>query len=62
MIIVLATVDMVKMCGANPVILETLPDNNYIVDAKSLRNTLQAHPMTKAMILCNPSNPTGTIR
>ena len=52
--------DMVKMCGARPVAMETSADNNYIVDSMTLRDTLNKHPKTKAIILCNPSNPTGT--
>ena len=50
---------MVKMCGAKPVVLETVADNDYIVDAQSLRDVLEAYPRSKAIILCNPSNPTG---
>ena len=50
---------MVKMCGAQPVVVNTLAADNYIMYGKSLRNVLQQHPKTKAIILCNPSNPTG---
>ena len=52
---------MVKMCGARPVAMETSADNNYIVDSTTLRETLKSHPKTKAIILCNPSNPTGIL-
>lgn len=54
--------DMVKMCpGASPLIVETRPEDNYVLTAETLRNTLSKHPKISCMILCNPSNPTGSV-
>jgi len=53
--------DMVKMCSAEPVIVRTLAENQYQLTASQLETTLQAHPDISAIILCNPSNPTGCI-
>ena len=50
--------DMVKMCGARPVIVDSTAANGYIMTASSLRATLEAHPKATCMIFCNPSNPT----
>jgi aspartate/methionine/tyrosine aminotransferase len=53
--------DMVKLCGAIPLPLQTLPSQNYIIDPKILRSILEANPKTSCIILCNPSNPTGSV-
>ena len=53
--------DMVKMCGARPVIVDSTAANGYIMTASSLRATLEAHPKATCMIFCNPSNPTGAV-
>jgi len=53
--------DMVKMCNARPVDVVTSPQNGYALTGDSLRKTLEKHPQTSALILCNPSNPTGCV-
>lgn len=53
--------DMVKMCGANPVTVNTTPEDGYSLRPEALRETLSAHPKVSCMILCNPSNPTGCV-
>jgi bifunctional aspartate aminotransferase and glutamate/aspartate-prephenate aminotransferase len=53
--------EMVKLVGAEPIVVETTADNGYLVTADTLQNTLTAHPEIKLMILCNPSNPTGGV-
>lgn len=53
--------DMVKMCQANPVIVPTLAQDNYIISPETLLDSLKKHPKVKAIILCNPSNPTGGV-
>eukprot|EP00607_Mallomonas_marina_P009867 CAMPEP_0182419076 /NCGR_PEP_ID=MMETSP1167-20130531/3471_1 /TAXON_ID=2988 /ORGANISM="Mallomonas Sp, Strain CCMP3275" /LENGTH=397 /DNA_ID=CAMNT_0024593683 /DNA_START=297 /DNA_END=1490 /DNA_ORIENTATION=+ len=53
--------DMVKMCYAEPVILPTSADKGYNIQAETLREMLEKHPKVSAIILCNPSNPTGGV-
>ena len=53
--------DMVRICGASPVILKATADNNYWPTPDELRAKLLNHPKTSAIILCNPSNPTGCV-
>jgi aspartate/methionine/tyrosine aminotransferase len=52
-------IDMIKICQAEPVIFETFEQDSFAINAKSLRKTLEQNPEIKAMIICNPSNPTG---
>lgn len=49
---------MVKVAGATPVTVRTSFENNYRMTADQLENTIT--DKTKALILCTPSNPTGT--
>jgi aspartate/methionine/tyrosine aminotransferase len=53
--------DMVKMCQANPVIVSTTAVENYVLTAKSLQSALESNPKISCLILCNPSNPTGSL-
>ncbi|KAF0695178.1 Aste57867_13985 [Aphanomyces stellatus] len=53
--------DMAKLAGAVPVILPTRLDNSYLVEPAALRAALTAHPTTRVLILCNPSNPAGVL-
>ena len=53
--------DMIKICGGNPVVLQTAADNNYWPTPVELRTKLLKHPKTSTIILCNPSNPTGCV-
>jgi aspartate/glutamate/aspartate-prephenate aminotransferase len=52
---------MIKMCGAKPVLLETKAEENYLLNPEELEKCLQSHPKAKAIILCDPSNPTGSV-
>jgi aspartate aminotransferase len=49
---------MVKVAGATPVTVRTSFENNYRITAKQLESAITEK--TKALILCTPSNPTGT--
>ena len=51
--------DMVMMAGGTPVIVPTSPDDDFTVRAEAVR----AHvtPRTRAIVLNNPSNPTGAV-
>ena len=53
--------DMVKMCSATPVILATYAEDDYLINPSELRRCLESHSQVKALILCNPSNPTGGV-
>ena len=42
-------------------ILETIAADGYVIRPEALMGCLQKHPKVKAIILCNPSNPTGCV-
>lgn len=50
---------MVKLAQGNPVFIDTNESNGFKITADQLRNHISSR--TKLMILCNPSNPTGTV-
>ncbi|MDR2496059.1 MAG: pyridoxal phosphate-dependent aminotransferase [Tannerellaceae bacterium] len=52
-------VEMVKMTGGSGVIVSTSIDNHYKMTALQLSKAIT--PRTKALILCSPSNPTGSV-
>mmetsp|Transcript_3781 Transcript_3781/g.11596 ORF Transcript_3781/g.11596 Transcript_3781/m.11596 type:complete len:482 (-) Transcript_3781:111-1556(-) len=49
--------EIVKLSGATAVVAETRLEDGYKLTAASLRKALTAR--TKALVLCNPCNPTG---
>ena len=49
--------EMVRLAGGKPVIVPTLEENGFRLTPEQLKNAISAN--TRAMILCNPSNPTG---
>jgi aspartate aminotransferase len=51
--------DMVMMAGGTPVILPTSPDDDFTVRPDALRARIT--PRTRAIVLNNPSNPTGAV-
>ena len=50
---------MVKLAGGNPVIVEAGFDQNFKMTPQQLENAIT--PKTKMIILCSPSNPTGSV-
>lgn len=50
---------MVELVGAKPVFIETDIEKNFSIDVNRLEEKIT--PKTKVLILCNPSNPSGTI-
>ncbi|TKD06240.1 pyridoxal phosphate-dependent aminotransferase [Polyangium fumosum] len=50
--------EQVRIVGATPVIVETREDQGFRMDAASLERAITER--TKAIILCTPSNPTGS--
>lgn len=51
----------VSLAGGNPVILLGEREAQYRITPAQLERTLDAHPNAKALILTNPSNPTGIL-
>ena len=51
--------DMVMLAGGKPVILETRAEDNFAVTAAQVRAACT--PRTRAIVLNNPSNPTGAV-
>ena len=51
--------DMVMLAGGKPVILPTRPQDNFAVTADQVRAAVT--PRTRAIVLNNPSNPTGGV-
>lgn len=50
--------EMVKMADGTPVTIRTSFDNNYRMTPQQLEDAITEQ--TKAVLLCSPSNPTGT--
>jgi aspartate aminotransferase len=50
--------EMVKFAGATPVTVRTAFENDYKMTPAQLEAAIT--PMTKVLILCSPSNPTGS--
>jgi aspartate aminotransferase len=51
--------ELVKLTGAKPVILETQESNDFKLTPAQL--TAAITPRTKLLLLCSPSNPTGSV-
>lgn len=50
--------EQVKLCGATPVFVETTEADGFKMTPQAFEEALT--PRTKAVILCTPSNPTGS--
>lgn len=50
--------DMVGIANGTSIIIDTKEENGFKVTPEELENAIT--PRTKALILCNPSNPTGS--
>ncbi len=55
----LSYAEMVKIAGGTPVVIDTKPENSFIVTKEELEAAYT--PKTKALIFNSPSNPTGMI-
>lgn len=51
--------EMIRMADAEPVLVETSFESNFILDAAAFEKAIT--PKTKALVLNSPSNPTGTV-
>lgn len=50
---------MVKLAGGNPVFINAGFDQNFKITAQQLEDAIT--PKTRLLILCSPSNPTGSV-
>ena len=53
--------EMVRLAGAEPIIVETSASEGFLLTPEALRASLEQNPNTKLLIFCNPSNPTGGV-
>jgi bifunctional aspartate aminotransferase and glutamate/aspartate-prephenate aminotransferase len=53
--------EQVRLCGAEPVVVESDAANEYLLTGPQLCTALEQNPATTCVILCNPSNPTGSV-
>jgi aspartate aminotransferase len=51
--------ELVKLTGAKPVIVDTRLEDNFLLTADQLKAAIT--PRTTMLLLCSPSNPTGTM-
>jgi aspartate aminotransferase len=51
--------EMVKLAGGTPVIVDTLEDDEFRLNPKVLERMIS--PKTRILVLCSPSNPTGSM-
>lgn len=49
------------MCQAEPVAINTKAADNFELTAEDLELALKKNPKVTCIILCNPSNPTGSV-
>ncbi|MGG3912378.1 aminotransferase [Rossellomorea vietnamensis] len=52
-------VPLVQLAGGVPITVETKPENGFKLTAEELEAAIT--PKTKAVLLCSPNNPTGTV-
>ena len=50
---------IIKYLGAKPIIFPLNRENNFHIDLPTLEKKIS--PKTKALIICSPNNPTGTV-
>ncbi|MCP3028502.1 aminotransferase [Halobacillus sp. A5] len=53
-----AYVPTVSLAGGTPVTIQTKPENDFKLQPEQIEEVIT--PRTKAIMLCNPNNPTGT--
>ena len=51
-------IEMVKLADATPIVINTTPDQNFALTPSQIKSAVTEK--TKAIIICSPSNPTGT--
>jgi len=51
--------ELIKLCGARPVLVETGIDADFKLTPRALRAALT--PRTRILLICSPGNPTGSV-
>ena len=51
--------EMAKLAGAKPVIVDCPAEDNFLLTPAALKASLS--PASRLLILCSPSNPTGSV-
>ncbi len=51
--------EMAKLAGATPVIVDCPADDGFLLTPAALKASLK--PASRLLILCSPSNPTGSV-
>jgi len=51
--------EIVKICDGTPVSVTTKAENNFKITPNELKSAITPH--TKALVLCSPNNPTGSV-
>ena len=51
--------EMAKLAGAKPVIIDCPAQDNFLLTPAALKASLR--PASRLLILCSPSNPTGSV-
>jgi aspartate/methionine/tyrosine aminotransferase len=51
--------EMVRLAGGKPLLIPTLEESDFKLQPRQLKDSITAR--TKMLIICNPSNPTGTL-
>jgi aspartate aminotransferase len=51
--------ELVKLAGGKPIVIDTTVENNFKVSAGQIKNAIT--PKTKAIIFSSPCNPTGSV-
>jgi aminotransferase len=52
-------IQQVFLASGKPVLVPLIEENGFSLDIKAIKNAVT--PRTKAILYCNPSNPTGTV-
>ena len=52
-------VDMVKIAGAKPVLVEVDNENGFALDVEAIEKAIT--PSTRAILICTPNNPSGAV-
>jgi aspartate/methionine/tyrosine aminotransferase len=52
--------NMVKLCGAKPVLIETSPEDGYRLDIDKVKAAIT--PKTRGILVASPANPTGAVQ
>lgn len=51
--------EMAKLAGGVPIVVDTSPEADFVLTPQQLRSVLT--PKSRLLILCTPSNPTGSV-